>query len=228
MELELGPKARTTVLTIRNSDTKTQIFDLSWARVTQDNAGEAIESPSNDLVVFPRTLTLGPGQAGVVRVGMRQPLVATEGSFLIYAQERPVATSALTDSAGETDVSGASLKIVFRMSSLLLVRPVKEIFSLQWLDGQVADGRAEFQLRNSGTRHQIYEKAVVTALDASGQTVFATPLKTNRYLLAGSTRRFSVPLASEACERIAKMVLVVTTNKGEARQGIDVGAKACP
>lgn len=220
MRLELSPKARTASLTIFNHDQVPLSFQVEVMRWRQDEAGQPINEPTSDLVYFPRLLTVAPGQEGVVRVGLRQPLVTTEHAFVVFVQEQP---SAKGDSA-----DGASLNVLLRVGATLFARPVRDIPRLEWMGGEVREGTLHFGVRNEGTRHQSFGKVVITARNTTGETVFQNELQPGRYLLAGHTRRFAMPLPLVGCAQIASLVVSVVTDQAQLRQPIEPDTAGCP
>lgn len=219
MEVELGPQARTAALRVFNRDTvplSFQVDGLSWS---QNEAGDPVQTPTSELVFFPRVLTVAPGEEGLVRIGLRQPLVASEKTFLVYILEKPT----LTPDAP----AGASLQVLLRVGAPVFVRPLKETYQLEWAGASVEGGRAQFTLRNTGTRSQMLEEVVLTAFDARGTVVSSTLIKTSRHLLAGATRQLEAALSPEACSQITRMELAVKTNKTQTRQQLATRTGVC-
>ena len=76
--LELGTPQRSGALTVRNESPAPLSFRLQGLRWTQDDSGQERYGEAPDLVYFPRLLTLPPGEAAVIRVGVRHPPEAIE------------------------------------------------------------------------------------------------------------------------------------------------------
>lgn len=219
MEVELGPQARTAAIRVFNSDKVPLSFQVDGFAWSQDEAGDPLQTPTSDLVFFPRLLTVGPGEEGVVRVGLRQPLVAREQTFLMYVTERP--TPAQDGSAG------SSLQLLLRVGAPVFVRPVKETYQLEWGAASLQGGGARFTLRNTGTRHQLLEEVELNAFDTRGTVVFNTLIKTSSHLLAGATRQLEAALPPADCRRVARLELTVKTNRTQTRQQLAAGTQGC-
>jgi len=223
LRLDLGPKARTASLSVQNLGQVPLRFQVEALRWRQDEAGTPINEPTSDLVYFPRLLTVPPGQEGVIRVGLRQPLVAAEQTFVIFVQEQPVVTG---EDAGGTE--GAGVNVRLRMGATVFVQPVREVSQLEWLGGELRAGQVSFALRNAGNRHQAFEQVSIIGLDSTGTTLFRQELKPGRYVLANHVRRFTAPVSQPDCARVARLEVRITTDQTRMQHRIEAEAPSCP
>ena len=85
--IDLSPRHPVAVLEVQNtgdSATLVQIDTLTW---TQSAGDESLE-PTTDLLATPLILTLDPGETQSVRVGLREPIVASvEHSYRVVVGE---------------------------------------------------------------------------------------------------------------------------------------------
>jgi fimbrial chaperone protein len=220
MRLELGGGIRSSALTLRNDDTVPLSFQVQGMEWTQDDDGQDRYQDATDLVYFPRRLTVAPGQEAVVRVGLRQGVVPVEKAYRLFIEE--LAPPAPLPVPGQAP----KIRVMVRFGAPLFVRPAQPVQQLL-LDGlALAEGQARWRLRNAGNQHEAFERIALRGFDATGAEAFALPLA-ERYLLAGRTRQFSIPVPALACGQLARLAVEVTTDKSEVRQQVDLGTPSC-
>lgn len=220
MEITLGPQARTGVLRITNRDSRPLSFQIEALDWSQNDLGEAVHKPASDLVIFPRLLTLPAGAEGAVRLGLRQPLVSAEKTYLIYATEQPTASA--------EGASGPALQVLLRVGALVFVQPAQSIQRLEAVPGTMERGQVHLGVRNAGNRHLVLDRVTVTGLDAQGGQVFTASPSTPRYLLAQTTRRLPVTVPPADCARVARLELRVSAGTHQVRQTFETDGSSCP
>ena len=220
MRLELGGGIRSSAITLRNDDIAPLSFQVQGMEWTQDDEGRDLYQDATDLVYFPRRLTVEPGQEAVVRVGLRQGLVAVERAYRLFIEE--LAPPVPPPVAGQAP----KIRVTVRFGAPLFVRPVQPVQRLLVDELALEAGQARWRLRNAGNQHEAFEHIQLRGFDATGAEAFALPLA-ERYFLAGRTRRFSIPVPTQACPRLARLALEVKTDKSEVRQQVDLGTPSC-
>ncbi len=221
MRLDLGGAVRSAALTVRNEDTVPMSFQVRAMAWTQDDAGQDAYDESPELVHFPRLLLLAPGQEGVIRVGLRQPLTPVEKAYRLFVEELP--PPAGPEAAGSTP----QVRMLVRFGAPVFVQPPQPRGQLEAHDLSVAQGHVRWRLHNAGNRHERLEAVRVRAFDAQEVEVFDDAPGLG-YLLAGRARRFEVPLPHAACRRIARVLLQVRTASTEILRTLPVAGHACP
>lgn len=219
MRLELGGHIRSSALTIRNDDTVALSFQVRGMDWTQDDEGQDHYQDATDLIYFPRLLTVEPGQEAVIRVGLRQNLVSQEKTYRLFIEEQPRAAPPSTGRA-------PLIRVMVRFGAPIFVKPVNPSRQLELQDFTLQSGQAHWTLRNGGNQHELFEHIELRGLDAAGQTTFAKQLS-ERYFLAGRTRRFTVPVPAADCARLVKLALDIKTDQSDVRREIDLGRPSC-
>lgn len=221
IRLELGPGTRSGVIAVRNDSKEAQKFQLQAMEWTQDKEGRDSYAETPDLVYFPRLMALDPGREGVIRVGVRNPLVEKERTFRLFIEELPSPPAA----AG-AEGARAQLQVLMRFAAPVFVRPAKPRDGLELEQIQLARGEVSLVAHNTGNQHQFVEGVRITALDAAGAEVHSVTLA-DRYLLAGTRKRYATEFPAQHCPRAVKLNVEFKTNKLTQRGSLDVDRRMC-
>lgn len=218
--LELNTVHRSGALTLRNESPAPLSFRIQGLRWTQDDNGQERYGEAPELVYFPRLLTLPPGEAAVIRVGVRQPTEDIERTYRLFIEE----LAAPSQMAPE----GARVRVLMRFGAPVFVRAAAARRQLELTDFELQGPQARWSVRNQGTGHELFKAITLRGIGASGTEVFRQDLLAERYLLAGALRRFETTVPAELCGQLTRLALVITTEQSEVRRDLDVGARSCP
>jgi fimbrial chaperone protein len=220
IRLELGQAARSGALTVTNDGKVPLGFQLQAMEWIQDEQGKDQYLETRDLIFFPKILSVEPGQDGVVRVGIKTPVVPTEKTYRIFIEEMP-------GNAQRAEGKGPQIAFLIRFGAPVFVAPVKPEDGLEVTAPKMAGGAVTFQARNSGNRHQMVQAIELRGIDAAGKEVYATKLA-DRYILAHATKPYSASIAAEQCAKMTSLEVEIKTDKLAARQKMDVTPAMCP
>jgi fimbrial chaperone protein len=218
--LDLGGAARSGAITIRNDGKDKLGFELEAMEWRQDAEGKDQYVATNELVFYPKIMTVEPGQEGLVRVGIRTPLVQTEKTYRLFIQELPGTASAPASST-------AQVNFLIRFGAPIFVGPVKPQDSLTVDSLAIVKGGATFSAHNTGNRHQVVQGVSLKGVDRSGREVYSLTLA-DRYLLAGTAKTFSATIPPADCARISSLSVEVRTDKLSTVRKLDVDPTMCP
>lgn len=218
--LDLGGAARSGAITVRNDGQEKLGFELEAMEWRQDAEGKDQYVPTNELVFYPKIMSVEPGQEGLVRVGIRTPLVQTEKTYRLFIQELP-------GTAKRPDEARAQVNFLIRFGAPIFVGPVKPQDSLAVDNLAISKGTATFSAHNTGNRHQVVQGVSLKGVDRSGGEVYSLTLA-DRYLLAGTTKAFSAAIPRADCTRIASLSVEVRTDKLSTVRKLDVDPTMCP
>lgn len=218
--LELGAPQRSGALTLRNESPAPLSFRIQGLRWTQDDNGQERYGEAPELVYFPRLLTLPPGEAAVIRVGVRQPPEDIERTYRLFIEELALPP--------QTALEGARVRVLMRFGAPVFVRAAVARRQLELTDFDLQGPQVRWSVRNQGTGHELFKAVTLRGIGASGTEVFRQDLLAERYLLAGALRRFEATVPAELCGQFARLALVITTEQSEVRRDLDVGARPCP
>jgi fimbrial chaperone protein len=220
IRLDLGPAARSGALTVTNDGKIPLGFQLQAMEWVQDDQGKDQYLETRDLIFFPKILTVEPGQEGVVRVGIKAPIVPSEKTYRIFIEEMP-------GNAQRSDAKGTQIAFLIRFGAPVFVEPVKAEDGLEVTALKMAGGALTFQARNSGNRHQMVQAIELRGTDAAGKEVYATKLA-DRYILAHAAKPYTASIAAEPCSKLASLEIEIRTDKLAARQKMNVTQAMCP
>src|SRR6185369_2658956 len=178
IRLDLGPAARSSAISVRNDSKEPLSFQIQAMEWAQDRTGTDQYGETSDLVFFPRIMTVGPDQEGIIRVGIKTPIVPKERTFRLFIEELP---SNIKNAEGE----GAKVNFLLRIGAPIFVAPVKPQDGLEIEGLSLAKGTVSLSTRNTGNRHQIVQSIQLRGMDSNGNEVYALALA-DRYLLSGT------------------------------------------
>lgn len=89
IRLDLDQATRSGVLSITNQGKAPLTVDVAASRWLQDATGKDYYEKTDDLIFFPKTLTIAPGKERVIRTGIKVPAVKDENTYRLFIEERP-------------------------------------------------------------------------------------------------------------------------------------------
>lgn len=205
IKVQFEPGARSAVVGINNSDNHPIRFQLSLVEWTQDAKGEDVYTPSDDLIFFPRQLTVRPGDKAVARVGPKQAAPAVEKSYRLRVEELP---EPLPEGTG----SALNFTITFAIPIFLGTPDAKPKPVLAPL--QLQNGTLIATVHNAGHSQFRIDSVELTGSDGYTQKVGGW------YLLAGASRQHSLQIPPAVCR--SEKILSLTVKVGESRYASDL------
>lgn len=201
----LQPRANTALVSLKNESDRPLRFQISVSAWTQSLDGGIELSPTKDLVVFPSLLTLEAGAERNVRIGntSRKPL-ETEKTYRVFFEELP--------SDDEAPLQGSQIRILTKMGVPVFIQPqaVRRQAALANVGFDQAAGKVTFDVRNDGNTFFVVTGASLKGLGSAGE-VFEKKLE-GWYVLAGTARRYVVPLDPENCAKLENLMIHVETD----------------
>jgi fimbrial chaperone protein len=219
IRLELGPNARSGVIGVRNEGKEKISFQMQAMQWTQDAQGQDQYAETQDLVFFPKLMTVEGGEEGVIRIGTRFAVVPQEKTYRLFIEELPGANKPRTE-------KGPLVNVMIRFAAPIFVRPLKPEDGLELQKIDLSSGELSLVARNSGNQHQVVEGIQLKGTDRQGRAVYALTLA-DRYLLAGSSRRYSTIIPKEQCAQIAQLAIEFRTDKVSQTGKLEVGQAMC-
>ncbi len=216
--LDRGKRASEVV--VRNDDRlplRMQVEAMAWS---QDATGADQYVASNDLLYFPRTMEIPPGESRIIRIGIRAAPVSREDTYRLFIEELPAAA------APDAGADGASLRVFLRVGVAVFVAPATSERKGAITQLALAGAKVAWTVENAGNAHLRADQVELTGRSATGEVLF-TQVFPERYWLAGTTRtlRFDVPPA--ICAQLASIEGVVQGDHAMLKRRIDVAPGAC-
>lgn len=220
IRLELGTSVKSGVIAVKNEDKRKLNFQLQAMEWTQSADGKDQYADTPDLVFFPKILSIEPGQEGLIRVGTKTPVVATEKTYRLFIEELPGADQ-------RPEGSAAQINVLIRFGAPVFVTPAKPQDSLDIESFHLSKGVVTIAAKNIGNRHQLVQGIDLKGTDSTGQEVFALTLA-DRYLLAGTAKSYTTLLSAAQCAKISSLALEFKTDKFSTARKLDVSRTMCP
>jgi fimbrial chaperone protein len=209
---------RTERLAVKNESDRPLTLLIKSYRWTQPKAGTDTYLETDDLIIFPRALTLAAGEERFIRVGLSAPSDKVEQAFRIYLQEQPV--------KDEETPKGASTRVLMRLGIPVFAQPLKPEPALKVDELQVTRGVLHQTVHNDGNSFATTEEIIVNGTNAEGAELFVRNLG-GFYLLAGGERTFDVEIPKETCRKLSN-ISVTTRNGGKNQQKmLSISSRAC-
>lgn len=217
--LDKGRKAD--VVTVRNNSTVPLQFEIRPKAWTQDISGEDVYSDTQEVLVFPRLMTLKGGEVRDIRIGMKIPPGATEKTYRVYITELPQANT--SDDAGR---GAANVGFLINFGAPVFFAPIDPAPALDIARFDLADGRVSATVANNGNVHLFVEEMTIAGFDANGTEVYRASVP-ERYLLAGTTKSYLQDMTRDECQALAVVTYSVRTDKLSANAKKDVDRNSC-
>jgi fimbrial chaperone protein len=193
----------TETIQVRNDEESALSLQLRAYAWSQDERGKDLYDATDELIFFPKLLTLEPGEQRMVRVGVRGLPPEGEQGYRIYLEELPDATP----------VPSGRLRTLLRVGVPVFRQPsqlehVGEVVNVE-LDGC----EASFSFANRGNAHLMLKSVAVRALDAAGDELDSGELR-GWYVLAGRERPYRYAIPEEACAATSRLEVHVESDQG--------------
>lgn len=176
VRIQLTAEQPSAMITVQNwSEEETTILQLQLNAWSQQDGRDVLE-PSRDLVVVPPLITLEPGDAQVVRIGLRRPPPGgVEASYRLLLREVPPHPS--------QDFHG--LQLALNLSLPVFVRPAHDVQAeMQYRLVESGSDGLELHVRNIGDAHIQFQG--LNLADGAGTQLTGRNLPA--YLLPGQHR----------------------------------------
>ncbi len=220
LRVDLDREARSGAVTVTNSGSDRMDFQIAVMAWSQDAEGRDRYTPSSELVFFPKILTLQPGEARVIRVGVQALPVAAEHTYRLFIEPIQVAPK-------EPAKPGANIAINLRFALPVFVKPPKPEPAGEIADAALRKGVLTLTLRNTGNEHLRMEDGLrIVGRDARGHEVVAERIE-GRYLLAGVARPVSLAIPAAACARLATIEVTARAEPFTMSRTLDVDRTNC-
>lgn len=198
IRIDLDAAGKTGSVTITNDDPSTKLdMRVKLAEWTQDADGKDVYVDSNDLVYFPRILTLEANEQRVVRVGLKVPATTKERAYRLFLEELP--------KPRDPQDKGAHVAFVMRFGVPIFLPPTqgKPAASVDRLDA--ASGNILVYVSNTGNRH-----FRIDTFKLRSDTGFEKSI-TGGYVLAGVSKKLAIEVPRETCRNIRKLTVSMST-----------------
>lgn len=216
--VELSPRVTSAVVSVRNdgqAPVRLQVKTHAW---TQALDGQIKLDPTEDVVVFPTLVTLGPGEARRLRVAVTVAPADVERTYRVFLEELPPANGAA--------VSETGVQVLTRIGIPVFLQAIKPAARGGLSDVGLSDGTLHFQVDNLGNTHFVPESIRVRGLSAAGGTV-SDKTTDGWYILGRSSRRYEMHFPEGDCAKVRSVLIEVKVGDANLKGHLDTPAGAC-
>ena len=206
------PGTRASVIGIKNKDERPIRFQMTLVEWTQDAKGDDVYTPSNDLIYFPRQLTVKPGDQAIVRVGPKNMPKDTEKTYRLKVEE-------LAEPIPDSKDSAIGLTITYAIPVFLGKVDIKPAASIAALAMQ--DGKLAATVQNTGNSHFRINSLEVNSADGYTQSIGGW------YLLSGASRQYSLDIPPDVCRAQKRLSLHVKVGDDNFSSDLEIDPSMC-
>jgi fimbrial chaperone protein len=205
------------VITIQNETEEPLQLQVKAYEWTQDENGKDHYTETNDLIFFPRMMSLTKTEERILRAGIKAPAGAQEKTYRLFIEEIP---------GPRQEASGTEIRVAIRLAVPIFVKP--ERLSPQGRIDRfgLSDGQLQAVVQNTGNTHFVIDSVILKGLDEKGTETLSKELS-GWYLLAGATRAYQTPLTAEVCRDTARFEVEVKTSGFTLRDKLDAAKSLC-
>lgn len=216
IRLDFDRGTKSGVVTIINEGSDKLNLQMKAFEWTQNVEGKDQYTETNDLIFFPRMMTLEKGDEKILRVGIRIPATTKEKTYRLFIEEIPEPRKA----------EGVNVAIAIRFGVPIFVKPLKEELKGEIEKIELSKGVLNIVIKNKGNTHFIIQSIDIKGKNARGEESFSRELS-GWYLLSGVSRVSTLSIAKESCIDLTKIDLEVKTDRFTLNGKLDVDQAMC-
>jgi fimbrial chaperone protein len=216
IRIELDKNAKSGVVTILNEGTEKLNVQMKAMEWTQDSEGKDVYTETEDLIFFPKIMTIEPKEDRILRAGIKIPAVAKEKTYRLFVEEIPEPKKS----------EGVNVAIAIRFGVPIFVKPLKAEPKGEIQKVELAKGVVSATVKNTGNVHFMINSVNIRGKNDKGEEIFAKDVN-GWYLLSDASRIYSVEVPQEICKEISKIDVQVVTDKLNLNGKADVDKTMC-
>ena len=211
IRVDMPRGTRSAAVSVANEDTRPLRMQLRLMEWTQDGDGKDVHRDSDDLIYYPRLMTLEPGEKRLVRIGIKAPAgAAAERTYRLYLDELPRNEAAA--------VSGVNFTIRFALP--VFVAPAQPSLRGAIESITLKDGKVRVVVGNPGNQTFRIASVGIRGGDFAAESA-------GWYLLPGATRVHSFDLPPGVCQGLRRLDVAVKAERLSLEGGLNVDAGMC-
>ena len=206
--LTLSAAAPSGTFVLTNQGNELVRFHITAFAWSDSPEGEMVLTPTTEIVFFPAMVSLTPGEARKVRVGINVKPAPVERSYRVFVQELPRMVKSTDDQSSKVSMlTKMGIPIYYEGTTRKAVPGLSNL--------EIVGASVKFKLTNRGTKHYRADKIVVTAMDAAKAIHSAEPK--GWYVLAGGARPYVVDLPRAVCGALKSVQIELQSDQGGAK-----------
>ncbi len=214
LDFEKGTKSG--VITVINEGEERLTVQMRALEWSQDAEGKDQYTETNDIIFFPRLMSLEKKEEKILRAGIRVPATLKEKTYRLFIEEIP----------GPKKSEGAHIAIAIRFGVPIFAKPLKEEVKGEIQKIELSKGGLNIVVKNSGNVHFIIHSIDIKGRSERGEVIFSKELS-GWYLLSGVSRSYPTSIPNEVCREFKKLEIEVKTNRFNLNGKLDVDQTMC-
>ncbi len=207
---------KTDVLTITNESNENVTLQIKAVTWTHDEEGKGIYSPTEDIIFFPKIVTIKADEQKIIRLGIRMPQGKEEKTYRLFLEEIP--------SPGTTETT--AVKLIMNIGVPIFIAPLKTEAKGSIEKMELSKGSLNIGVKNNGNVHFILQSIKVAGKDSSGEEIYATEIA-GGYLHHGKSKGFTIEIPQEKCIHIKHLNVDIKTDRLSIGERLDLGKEMC-
>jgi len=216
IRIELDKNAKSGVVTIVNEGTEKLNVQMKAMEWTQDTEGKDVYTETEDLIFFPKIMTIEAKEDRILRAGIKIPAVAKEKTYRLFVEEIPEPKKS----------EGVNVAIAIRFGVPIFVKPLKAEPKGEIQKLELANGVVSATVKNTGNVHFMINTVSIRGKNDKGEEIFAKDIN-GWYLLSDVSRIYSAEVPKEICRDLSRIDAQVVTDKLNLNGKADVAAAMC-
>jgi len=214
LDFERGTKSGVVTIVNEGGDKlSAQMKAFEWS---QNADGKDQYTETNDIIFFPRIMSLEKNEEKILRAGIKIPATTREKTYRLFIEEIP----------GPQKAEGVNVAIAIRFGVPIFVKPLKEEVNGEIEKMELSKGIFNAFVRNKGNTHFIINSINIKGKNAKGEETFSKELS-GWYLLSGVSRLYTTSIPQEACKELLKLDIEVKTDRFNLNGKLDVDQGMC-
>ncbi len=218
VRLFFQPGQKTDIINIKNNsaeEIKLQVSSYTWS---QDENAKDVITETNDLIAFPKLLSVAPGETRLLRVGSRTNSDLQEKLYRIYIEELPGTRA--------TKGNQVSVRTLTKAGIPVFIRPHEEQTKGAISATTLESGVFNLSVNNSGNVHFMIRSIRLKGIDMAGNTVLEREAA-GWYLHPSHTKTYSLDIPQQECLKMATLEAEVITDSFSESERLDVVSSMC-
>lgn len=207
---------KTDILTIKNESAKSVTLQISAVAWTQDEKGENVYEPTEDILFFPKLLEIKHGEEKIIRIGNNVSRSDEEKTYRLFIEEIP------DNSTEET----TWVKILMKVGIPIFILPLKTAASGVIEKFELNKSSLSLGVKNDGNVHFIIRSIKITGKDSDGKQVYAIE-EAGGYLHHGRSKGFIFEIPEDVCYRVKSLNVHVDTDRLMMEKLIETVGEMC-
>ena len=212
----LDDRSTTASLTLTNEGEENVTVQLHAKSWDQDDQGIDIYAETDDIVFFPKIVTLEPATERIIRVGYQgDSTQGSEKTYRLFVQELPV-----------SDPGEMTLRFAITFSIPIFVMPAVRSRDFSITDVSQERGGLRVAVSNAGKTHVSVEEVRARGLDTAGYQVYSTELR-GWYVLSGKTKTYELTIPEDGCSKATAIEVEMKAGGRIVTNRLDANVETC-